>query len=969
MPRPIQVLTVREFEKLLEEWTPGRKVTEVHVHCTDQPRHGNFRGLASIEAMRTVHLSLGMVDIAQHITIDPQGLLWTGRPFDLAPASVRGHNGDAKQGPFMIEMIGLFEKENGKVVDTFAGDQKNAAYAAVCAVLRKFELEADAVRFHREFPATGKTCPGSDLDPQRFRADIAAELAGNALRGFGVSLPRGLRSTAVDRNAALGGVDDEEMPWAEVPESARALDDQARLAAWIERGLVEPASRAARGAEPRYQVLLPHLVNTSQGILSKEGRVWTTAEDLDNLVHVHLTEAVDKQECQHLLFYAHGGLNSEKGALEYARVMAPWWRSYGVYPIYFIWESSLFQSIFQAPRELERGARRGLGDFFDNISEALTKKLATTVWSRMKANARRCSAPSTEYGRPGGLREFWQVLEPWLDKNGKKVQLHAIGHSTGPILLSHFLPLVTASGKHRIRSLNYLAPAIRVDDFQRDVAPRLGAGQEIEQLRVFTMSDEAEQADDVAKVYRKSLLYYVSRACEGDKEVPILGLEHCLYEDGATRQLFGLAAHAGAVRAPVPANPLAPATVEFSQVEHAFPPNDLTQSRQHGYFDNDPYTMSTVLRGILGRTTLAGIPGARMFPTDEEFARGGALDDLASRALENEPVEQECCCCCCRRQQETGGADEGREEPDPELDGDPDADFGAGMKPEPRPPGGDAGSASPDRAGKAKPKRRALCVGIDKYPRQPLAGCVQDSENWARALTEEGFEVKKLQNGKATRAALDKALRELLQGAKPGDQLVFQYAGHGAQVEDLSGDDQDGFDEVMVPVDFDRGELWLDDDVYAACKTLPKGAFLTLITDCCHSGTNTRFAPLLGAPRGGASRDVRARYIALNAREIAAYKRTWKGSRAAVPVSEREPLPGVVHFAACQDKEVAYEEEGQGNFSRHALGVLGEVLGKKGSNRQFHQAIVRAFGSDGRQHPVFDQVAPGLAGAPLFGGR
>jgi hypothetical protein len=137
-----------------------------------------------------------MVDIAQHLTVDPQGLLWTGRPFDLAPASVRGHNGDAKQGPFMIEMIGLFGKENGKVVDTFEGDQKNAAFAAVCAVLRKFGLKEDAVKFHREFPATGKTCPGSDLDPEGFRADIAAELANSSLGGFAVSLPRGLRSAA-----------------------------------------------------------------------------------------------------------------------------------------------------------------------------------------------------------------------------------------------------------------------------------------------------------------------------------------------------------------------------------------------------------------------------------------------------------------------------------------------------------------------------------------------------------------------------------------------------------------------------------------------------------------------------------------------------------------------------------------------------------------------------------------------------
>ena len=966
MPRPIQVLTVREFEKLLEEWTPGRKVTEVHVHCTDQPRHGNFRGLASIEAMRTVHMSLGMVDIAQHITVDPQGLLWTGRPFDLAPASVRGHNGDAKQGPFMIEMIGLFEKENGKVVDTFAGDQKNAAYAAVCAVLRKFELEADAVRFHREFPATGKTCPGSDLDPKSFRTEIGKALETSSLRGFDVPLPIGVREEAVDRAAVLEVSKGQDLAWAEVPEDHGTLTGQAMLADLFERGLVEPAIQAARGNKVSNPELLRHLVNTSQGVLSKKGALRMSSGDLKNLVEGSLVPGFESGKYKHLLFYAHGGLNNEKVALEYANAMAPWWCSYGVYPIFFVWESGVIQAILGNQRAM-RGAARGI----DNVTAAVLRTPATAVWSRIKANARRCSQEMTDRGEPGGLYQLWKLLEPWLDKNRSKVSIHAIGHSTGPILLASFLKRLIDDGGHTIESLNYLAPAIRIDEFRRDVEPYLGGQPGIRQLRVFTMTDEAERNDDLIKpAYNKSLLYFVREACEGPDGAPIFGLERDLYGNRDMRALFGLGSVSGALSAPDPqAAAVARATVDFSPPEYMDVKNPATSAQHHGDFDNNEDTMKTVLARMLGKASKNEIYGDVEFPSIEEFKQSNPFEAGDGRGVGEGGAVEECCCCCCRRQQETGGADEGREEPDPELDGDPDADFGAGMKPEPRPPGGDAGSTSPDRAGKAKPKRRAVCVGIDKYPRQPLAGCVQDSENWARALTEEGFEVKKLQNGRATRAALDKALRELLQGAKPGDQLVFQYAGHGAQVEDLSGDDQDGFDEVMVPVDFDRGELWLDDDVYAACETLPKGAFLTLITDCCHSGTNARFAPLLGASRGGASRDVRARYLALNAREIAAYKRTWKGSRAAVPVSEREPLPGVVHFAACQDREVAYEEEGQGNFSRHALGVLGEVLGKKGSNRQFHQAIVRAFGSDGRQHPVFDQVAPGLAGAPLFGGR
>jgi hypothetical protein len=41
----------------------------------------------------------GWSDLAQHLTVDPQGWLWTGRNRNLAPASATGHNGTAGEGP------------------------------------------------------------------------------------------------------------------------------------------------------------------------------------------------------------------------------------------------------------------------------------------------------------------------------------------------------------------------------------------------------------------------------------------------------------------------------------------------------------------------------------------------------------------------------------------------------------------------------------------------------------------------------------------------------------------------------------------------------------------------------------------------------------------------------------------------------------------------------------------------------
>ena len=143
----IQKIGFADFERLLAAWVPRRRITEFHVHHTWRPRHRDFRGLATIEAMRRYHIErAGMSDIAQHLTIDPFGGIWTGRPFDKAPASARGHNGSAHAGPFMIEMIGDFDTGQ----DPFDGDQKRVAYAVIVAVLRKFGLDADADRFHSQ---------------------------------------------------------------------------------------------------------------------------------------------------------------------------------------------------------------------------------------------------------------------------------------------------------------------------------------------------------------------------------------------------------------------------------------------------------------------------------------------------------------------------------------------------------------------------------------------------------------------------------------------------------------------------------------------------------------------------------------------------------------------------------------------------------------------------------------------------
>src|SRR6185437_3196021 len=78
----------------------------------------------------------------------------------------------------------------------------------------------------------------------------------------------------------------------------------------------------------------------------------------------------------------------------------------------------------------------------------------------------------------------------------------------------------------------------------------------------------------------------------------------------------------------------------------------------------------------------------------------------------------------------------------------------------------------------------------------------------------------------------------LVKDARPNDSLFFHYSGHGGQTPDLDGDEEDGYDEVIYPVDFRTNGHIVDDEMHRIMvKTLAPGVRLTAIFDSCHSGS------------------------------------------------------------------------------------------------------------------------------------
>jgi N-acetylmuramoyl-L-alanine amidase len=166
----ISELTIEQMLAALAAGT-SRKITAVHIHHTWRPTAGQWWGKQTVEAMRRVHMEeRGWNDIAQHLTIGPDGSLWSGRALAAAPASAIGHNGNASEGPFMIEMVGDFDIGR----DPFRAPQSTMVYRAVALLCLHFNLRAQDVRFHREFNAA-KSCPGTQLGLEPFRAEVAKD--------------------------------------------------------------------------------------------------------------------------------------------------------------------------------------------------------------------------------------------------------------------------------------------------------------------------------------------------------------------------------------------------------------------------------------------------------------------------------------------------------------------------------------------------------------------------------------------------------------------------------------------------------------------------------------------------------------------------------------------------------------------------------------------------------------------------
>ena len=166
---------------------------------------------------------------------------------------------------------------------------------------------------------------------------------------------------------------------------------------------------------------------------------------------------------------------------------------------------------------------------------------------------------------------------------------------------------------------------------------------------------------------------------------------------------------------------------------------------------------------------------------------------------------------------------------------------------------------------------------------------------------------------KPTRANILAAFKWLVKGAKQGDRLYVHYSGHGSQVRDLNGDEPDGRDECLCPLDYNTAGMIIDDDVRKCLiNPLPKGSQLRCIFDCCHSGTMTD-----------------TKYIYKN---TASFQGKLQGRKDA---RQLETKADVIAWSGCRDDQTSSDAYISGKFAGALTATFLEILRDPKQDRSY----------------------------------
>jgi pimeloyl-ACP methyl ester carboxylesterase len=222
----------------------------------------------------------------------------------------------------------------------------------------------------------------------------------------------------------------------------------------------------------------------------------------------------------------------------------------------------------------------------------------------------------------------------------------------------------------------------------------------------------------------------------------------------------------------------------------------------------------------------------------------------------------------------------------------------------------------------------ALLVGINNYDNRSripsLSGCVNDIQGMQAYLEgrvagrEFTLHLRVLTNEQATRANIIEGFRAHLCQAGPEDVALFYYAGHGAQAdapEEFWSLEPDRMLETLVcynsRIDDEHWDLADKELAKLIAEVDGKKPHITVVLDCCHSGSGTRGELTRRAAPDKRPRPLKSFIVSpTDAAQTAA--QTVANTRSLSPTAMKLPVGRHVVLSACRDIEEASEYNGAG---------------------------------------------------------
>ena len=236
--------------------------------------------------------------------------------------------------------------------------------------------------------------------------------------------------------------------------------------------------------------------------------------------------------------------------------------------------------------------------------------------------------------------------------------------------------------------------------------------------------------------------------------------------------------------------------------------------------------------------------------------------------------------------------------------------------------------------------KRALVIGISEYEKTNdnawgVIHGANDADLIISVLKNQGFKSTKISDKAATAKRIRKGLNDLVASCKSGDIVYLHFSCHGQPFEDLDADEEDGWDESIVPYDAQmvykknvyEGQNHITDDELHNYFRKIRGAigtkgYVCVVIDACHAGNS-----YMGNEEEEEETYCRGTKKAFSPKGKSFQPRI--NAKGAFRITQESGLANIMILEACRSYQSNYEIKQDGKYYGPLTYYISQVLAKR----------------------------------------